>query len=114
MNTIGRDELKQKLDSKEPFSLVMALSDWAYQAKHIPGSIHFATMRDALHSLGKEDEIVVYCSDENCIASKALGQLLDRNGYPHVLHYAGGLQDWEQAGYPLEGTWIGAQSSAVD
>src|SRR5438067_13719213 len=80
----------------------MALAEWAYQAKHIPGSIHFATMRDALHSLNKEDEIVVYCSDASCIASAALGQLLERNGYPHVLHFAGALQEWEQAGYPLQ------------
>ncbi len=48
----------------------------------------------------------MYCSDEACIASRALGQLLERNGYTHVLHYAGGLQEWEQAGYPLEGEWV--------
>jgi 3-mercaptopyruvate sulfurtransferase SseA len=52
------------------------------------------------------DEIVVYCSDETCIASKAFGQLLERNGYSHVLHFVGGLNDWEQAGYPVEGTRI--------
>lgn len=58
----------------------------------------------------KEDEIVVYCSDANCIASRALGQFLERNGYTHVLHFAGGLQEWEQAGYPLEGTWVQGQA----
>src|SRR6266581_6156274 len=79
MKTISREELKQKLDREENFRLVMALAEWAYQAKHIPGSIHFTTMREALHSLNKEDEIVVYCSDANCIASTALGQLLERN-----------------------------------
>ena len=109
MRTIGHEELKQKLDRQDPFRLVMALGEWAYQAKHIPGSLHFATMQEALHSLNKEDEIVVYCSDENCIASKALGQLLERNGYTHVLHFAGGLQEWEQAGYPLEGEWVKKQ-----
>ena len=106
MKTISSEELMQKLERKEDFRLVMALADWAYQAKHIPGSIHFATTREALQSLDKEDEIVVYCSDENCIASKALGQLLEGNGYTHVLHFAGGLADWEQAGYPLEGQWV--------
>ncbi|HEV2662488.1 MAG TPA: rhodanese-like domain-containing protein, partial [Ktedonobacteraceae bacterium] len=103
---ISRDELKQKLDSKENFHLVMALAEWAYQAKHIPGSIHFDTIKEAIHTLNKDDEIVVYCSDENCIASKALGQLLERNGFTHVCHYAGGLQDWEQSGYPIDGTWV--------
>ncbi len=103
MRIISREELKQKLDRKDNFRLVMALGEWEYQAKHIPGSLHFATMREALASLKEEDEIIVYCSDETCIASTALGQLLERHGYPHVLHYARGLADWEQAGYPLEG-----------
>jgi rhodanese-related sulfurtransferase len=110
MKTISREELKQKLDLKEDFRLVMALAEWAYQAKHIPGSIHFATTREAFQSLNKDEEIVVYCSDEACIASKAFGQLLERSGYTHVLHYAGGLADWEQADYPLEGEWVNRQS----
>ena len=25
-------------------------------------------------------------------------------GYPYVRHFAGGLSDWQQAGWPLEGT----------
>jgi rhodanese-related sulfurtransferase len=106
MKTIGHEELKQMLDHQEDFRLVMALSEWAYQAKHIPGSFHFATSREALDALNKEDEIVVYCSDANCIASQAFGQLLERHGYTHVLHFAGGLEEWEQAGYPLEGQWV--------
>jgi len=106
MRIISREELKQKLDRREDFRLVMALGKWEYQAKHIPGSLHFATIPEALASLKKEDEIVVYCSDETCIASRALGQLLERHGYTHVLHYEGGLQEWEQAGYPLEGELV--------
>src|SRR5260370_14624005 len=97
MNTINREELKQKLDRKEDFRLEMALSESAYQAKHIPGSVNFATTREALHLLNREDEIVVYCSDESCIASNALVQLLERNGYTHVIHHTGGPADWEQA-----------------
>ena len=72
MRTISREELKQKLDRQENFRLVMALGEWEYQAKHIPGSLHFASMQQALAGLRKEDEIVVYCSDETCIASSAL------------------------------------------
>jgi len=40
MRTIGHEELKQKLDRQDPFRLGMALGEWAYQAKHIPGSLH--------------------------------------------------------------------------
>ncbi len=114
VRTIGHEELKQMLDRQDDFRLVMALSEWAYQAKHIPSSLHFATSREALQSLNKEDEIVVYCSDENCIASTAFGQLLERQGYTHVLHFAGGLAEWELAGYPLEGEWIRQQERQGD
>jgi rhodanese-related sulfurtransferase len=108
LKRIGHEELKQKLDRNDHFRLVMALNKWQYQMKHIPGSLNFATVHDALASLDKEDEIVVYCSDPTCIASAALGQLLEYHGYSHVLHFVGGLVDWEQAGYPLEGQGVEA------
>jgi hypothetical protein len=69
---------------QDHFRLVNALGEWAYQSKHIPGSMHFATMRDALHSLNTEHEIVIYCSDASCIANAALGQLLERTSYAHT------------------------------
>jgi rhodanese-related sulfurtransferase len=75
--------------------------------RHIPGSIYFAIFREALQSLRKEDEIVVYCSDENCIASQALGQLLERNGYAHVLHLAGVYR--VGAGELSPGEWVREQ-----
>ena len=47
MQLISRDELKRKLERKDQFKLVMALGDWQYRAKHIPGSLHFPTLEDA-------------------------------------------------------------------
>jgi hypothetical protein len=43
MQLICREELKQKLERGDRFQLVMALGDWQYRAKHIPGSLHFPT-----------------------------------------------------------------------
>lgn len=108
LRSIDHQELKQKVDHHESFRLVMALSEWQYQTKHIPGSLYFATIQDALTELHKEDEIVVYCSDRTCVASAAFGKLLEYQGYAHVLHFAGGLAEWEQAGYPLEGHHVRA------
>jgi rhodanese-related sulfurtransferase len=51
MQLISRDELKRKLERKDQFKLVMALGDWQYRAKHIPGSLHFPTPEEALASL---------------------------------------------------------------
>ena len=51
MNLITREELKEKLDRGDDFKLVMVLNEWAYRAKHIPGSIHLDTTAEALRVL---------------------------------------------------------------
>ena len=106
VKTISRDELKAKLDAGDPFKLVMAPNRWAYDAKRIPGSLHFDSP-DALYAaLKPDDEIVVYCSHVDCLSSVALYRDLLRRGYRDVRRYAGGLLEWEDAGLPLEGSFV--------
>ena len=81
----------------------MTLSGFAYRTKHIPGSLHFETVEEAVTALDREDEIVVYCADVHCVASIYAYRLLEREGFRRVRRYAGGVADWEAAGYPLEG-----------
>lgn len=100
---ISREELKEKLDRGDDFKLVMTYHEWAYNVKHIPGSINIHTREDALAVLDPADEIVVYCTNEACNASVKAYKFLVSSGYKNVHRYAGGLQDWEQAGYRLEG-----------
>jgi rhodanese-related sulfurtransferase len=107
---ISRDELKQKLERKDQFKLVMTLGDWQYRAKHIPGSLHFLTPEDALAELSPDDEIVVYCSSYGCIASVSAYEYLVHHSYTHVRRYAGGILDWEEAGYQLEGEMVGEKT----
>ena len=104
IKTIDRDELKAKLDRGDDFKLVMTLHDWAYRALHIPGSLHFHSVEDALEALSIDDEIVVYCSNVDCVASQFAYRGLVDAGYSNVRRYSGGLADWESAGLRLEGT----------
>ena len=110
MELISRDELKEKLDRGDDFKLVMVLG-WAFHAKHIPGSLNVDTPQAAKEVLDPDDKIVVYCSDDGCAASKYAYHLLVRGGYKHVRRYAGGIADWEEAGYPLEGDWVDSRAS---
>jgi rhodanese-related sulfurtransferase len=103
MDLISREELKAALDSGEPIKLVMTLGEFGFRAKHIPGSLHIERPEDAGHHLDFDDDIVVYCSDEACFASRMACRKLVEGGYRHVRRYAGGVADWEQAGFPLEG-----------
>jgi rhodanese-related sulfurtransferase len=102
MNLISRDELRAKLERGDDFKLLMVLSANAYRDKHIPGSLHYTAWQDALASLDPAEEIVVYCAGVYCAASIRFYSLLERSGYTRVRRYAGGLADWEAAGYPIE------------
>jgi rhodanese-related sulfurtransferase len=102
MKLITRDELRGKLERGDDFKLVMTLSAPAYRAKHIPTSIQLETPADTLAALDPADEIVVYCSDIYCAASIYAYRFLERAGFKRVRRYAGGIADWEEAGYPLE------------
>ena len=106
VRTIDREELRQKLARGDRVKLVMCLNEWAFLAKRIPGSIHFNTPAQMLAGLQKDDEIVVYCSNPECLASLAVYHRLFDHGYTSVRLYAGGLEDWENAGLPLEGEWV--------
>jgi rhodanese-related sulfurtransferase len=108
IRTIGRDELKAKLARGDDFKLIMALNRWAFDAKHIPGSLHFDTPEQLRAAVRPDDEIVVYCSNVDCLSSVAVYRDLVRHGYTNVRRYAGGLIDWEDAGLPLEGTYVPA------
>jgi rhodanese-related sulfurtransferase len=106
VRTISRDDLKSKLDAGDDLKLVMALNRWAYDAKRIPGSLHFDTPDELYRALRPDDDIVVYCSQVDCLSSVALYRDLVRRGYRNVRRYAGGLLDWEDAGLPLEGSFV--------
>ncbi len=103
IRTIGREELRAKLDRGEEFMLIMALNRWAFDAKHIPGSLHFDSPDELYAAVRPDDEVVVYCSNVDCLSSVALYRDLLRRGYQNVRRYSGGLLEWEDAGLPLEG-----------
>jgi rhodanese-related sulfurtransferase len=114
MNAKGREtdlirceELKEKLDRGDDFKLVMVLGEWEYRAKRIPGSLRVSSPEEGLAVLDPNDETVLYDSGPACPASRMACRFLKAHGYERVRRYAGGLEEWESAGYPLEGEGVG-------
>lgn len=105
VRTIDREQLRQKIERGDEFRLVMALNEWAFRAKHIPGSEHFNSSDELFSTLKPDDEVVVYCTSPECHSSIALYMALIEAGFTNVRRYSGGLSDWEAASLPLEGTW---------
>ncbi len=106
MNEMTLEELKTKLDRGDHFNLVMTLGEFAFRGKHIPGSLNLYEPDDLLSQLDPQEEIVVYCSDRLCPSSIMAYHFLDGRGYKNLWRYSGGLSEWEQAGYLLEGELV--------
>ena len=104
--TITREELKAKMDRKDDFVLVEALSQKHYASTHLPGAINlpYEFIDEAETVLpDKTAEIVVYCMNQDCLASREEARELEEMGFERVFHYAAGKQDWIRAGLPIEG-----------
>lgn len=102
---IDLETLKAKIDRGEEFHLVETLMPKEYEKWHLPGAInvHFNKIgKYAREEFDPEDEIVVYCHDEECRASGIAAEKLEKMGYEKVYHFGGGKAAWDQAGYPKE------------
>ena len=106
IKTISKEDLKLKLDRGDDFKLVMTYGEFAFHSKHIPGSMNINRLEDAQKLLDVDDEIIVYCSNASCIASQAAYHTLVNQGFKNVRRYAGGLEEWEISGYPLDGSAV--------
>jgi len=106
MKTITAKELKQRIDTDEKIKLVNALEENKFRLKHIPGSLNLFRREDLEKDLSKDELIIVYCSDNACNKSIMLYQLLEALGYENVIRFSGGLNEWENEGYKLEGEMV--------
>lgn len=103
--TIDAATLKQKIDRGDEFHLVETLLPREYEKWHLPGAIniHFNKVgKEARERFNPDDEIVVYCHDEECNASPIAASKLEKMGYTHVYEFSGGKSAWKAAGYPIE------------
>lgn len=110
---LTKEELKKKLDAKEDFLLINVLSKASFDISRIEASKHadvhqpyFLEKIEKLTAGDKNKEIVVYCASFTCQASPSAARKLDDAGYMNVYDYSGGLADWKEAGYQLEGDMI--------
>ena len=103
---ISRQELWDLLSSQAGITLVDALPKDYYNQRHLPGAVNLveSEVEDrAAHLLpDKAAEIVTYCSNAACGNSQAVANRLERLGYTNVRKYREGIQDWVEAGLPIE------------
>lgn len=105
-HTISRDQIRAKLNSGEPITLVEALPPQYFNKHHLPNAINIP--HDQVADLAadllpdKDALVVVYCANSECENSAIARAALEQLGYTNALAYVEGKQDWLQAGYPVE------------
>jgi rhodanese-related sulfurtransferase len=101
--TVSRTEL-QRLVAVGAVQLVGALGpDFSVDAR-LPGALNIPPGRvDELAAslLDRSRPVVVYCS-RTCYNAEATARRLVELGQPDVWVYAGGKEDWVEAGVPVE------------
>jgi len=107
---ISRETLREKMERGEDFVLVDALSPMSFAAAHLPGALNltpgWVDDRARRRIPDVDTEIVVYCQSSDCDSSVTVANRLLDLGYRNVLHYAGGIDAWKEAGLPLEGARV--------
>lgn len=102
---IGRDELKAAIDAGA-VTVVDALGGEYYAQQHLPGALPLVASEVAERAAellpNRSAAIVTYCSNPACGNSKAVAGLLAGLGYTDVRVYREGIQDWVEAGLPVE------------
>jgi rhodanese-related sulfurtransferase len=63
IGTIGREELKGKIDRGDDFVLLEVLGEASYRQAHLPGAVRYEG-REQVEALApdKATEIIAYCS----------------------------------------------------
>lgn len=103
---VTRNELKIRQQANPGLVLLEALPEKYFNDWHLPGARHFPhdEARDLAPRVAPDRtaEIVVYCASSTCQNSHVVANVLQQIGYTDVSVYAGGKQDWSEAGLPVE------------
>jgi len=107
MQTITRDELKDRIDRGDDFTLIEALPMAKWKEAHLPGAINVpldVQFEEKVQKAvpDKARTVITYCASFECPASRKAAERLDALGYQNVLEYEGGKADWQEAGLPTE------------
>jgi len=99
LNTQELQSLVEK-ERSEVFLLdVRTPGEWS--GGHISGSvlIPMNQVPGRLAEIPKDKKVVVICASG--ARSAAVARFLDQKGYPWVVNYGGGIDDWQRRGLPL-------------
>jgi rhodanese-related sulfurtransferase len=107
--TMSKEAVKDKMKDQNVVVLNV-LPDTDYAKIHITGSENLPlglSAGDFVQAVekkyGKDKFFITYCAGLTCNSGPAAAKALQEKGFK-ANDYAGGIQDWSEAGFPTEGT----------
>lgn len=120
MKTIATAEFISLLDSKASVTLLHVLPEEHFAQQHLPGAVNACVYEMAFLSkvaelvTDKASAIIVYGAGEPSLDSTVAAEKLANAGYTNVSDFRGGVAEWRQQGFPLEGTGPQVESASHD
>ncbi|MBI5665055.1 MAG: hypothetical protein HZC49_08245 [Nitrospirae bacterium] len=104
LECVDKDELLERLEGKADFVLVDTIGTYGGNRYRIRGAttIPYTEVVDRRKELLKYNEIIVYCKEKTCVASKKVASALKMLNVPNVKVYEGGIVEWTENGLPVE------------
>jgi len=97
------DEVKQKLDSGEKFTLIDVREESEFAKDHLPGALHMGKgviERDVESRVPDLNApLILYCGGG--YRSALAADNLQKMGYTNVISMDGGVRGWREKGYPM-------------
>jgi len=98
---ISAQELRAKLDSQSPMTLVFAAKRSYFAGAAISSAIPQEEFQERIPTLPKDSDIVLYCGCPQDAGSLHLAAELRRLGFINVKVLEGGIYAWLNAGFEL-------------
>jgi rhodanese-related sulfurtransferase len=104
LECVNKDELLGLFERKADFVLVDTIGTYGGNRYRIRGAttIPYTEVVDRRKELLKYNEIIIYCKDKTCVASKKVASALKMLNVPNVKVYEGGIIEWMENGLPVE------------
>ncbi len=107
--SMTKEAVKDKMNDKNTLVLnVLPETDFAKLhikgSENLPMGLNTADFVQAVEKkYGKDKFIITYCAGLTCNAGPSAAKALQEKGFK-ANDYAGGTQEWSEAGFPTEGT----------
>lgn len=102
---ITAQDLSAKIAQNPNLVVVNVLSKNWYNDCHIPDSINIP-LPELIYKVAdwdRQQEIIVYCALDECDAGEKAFILLHCMGFTNVADFKGGIKEWFQSGFPVNG-----------